>query len=198
MSKLFIYKLTADNGGAPCTTNDLLTLPICKPAIRSAAQPGDWVFGFGDNDELENRLIYIAEMTGKLTRSTYYLADIFDSRKDCIYRRDETGHLVRRRGAAFHTEDDKHRDVGDFPGYRRANVILSTNFRYFGRLPSPKVAESLREFVRGTGQGHRSNLSSFPTVVEGLNDLRESVWKKFDRMRIGSPSHADKSRKCNR
>ena len=172
----------------PGTTWDLLTLAICKPAIRSAAQPGDWIFGFGDNEGLDNRLIYIAEVTGKLTRSTYYLADAFSSRPDCIYHRDETGHLVRRRGATFHTEDDKERDVGEFPEYRRANVILSTNFKYFGRLLSPAVPQCVRDFVRAMGQGHRSNLAQVPEVASALNQLREHVWRNFDRMRSDSPT----------
>lgn len=198
MPKTFVYKLTADNGGAPCTTDDLLTLAICKPAIRSAAEPGDWVFGFGDNAGLHNRLIYVAEVSGKLTRSAYYLIDVFSSRPDCIYKRDDTRHLIRRRRAVFHTESDKQRDVGVFPDYRRANVILSTNFRYFGSRASPLIADELREFVHRMGQGHRSDFTDHPAIVAALERLRDCAWKDFARMRIGTPSHADKSRKCNR
>ena len=40
MSKSFVYKLTVDNGGAPCVSEDLLTLAICKPSVRSAADLG--------------------------------------------------------------------------------------------------------------------------------------------------------------
>jgi hypothetical protein len=198
MPKLFVYKLTADNGGAPCVTDDLLTLAICKPAIRSATRPGDWIFGFGDNDELQNRLIYIAEVTGKLEKSTYYLANLFSRRQDCIYRRDDTGRLQRRRGARFHSESDKARDVGEFPEYRRANVILSTNFRYFGRMAAPEIPSVLQEFVRAMGQGHRSNFNERPDVAAALNSLRDLAWRKFSQMRIGTPTHADMSRKCNR
>ena len=198
MPKTFVYKLKTDNGGAPCTTRDLLTLAICKPAIRSAANVGDWIFGFGDNVGLENRLIYIAEVNGKLTGSAYYLADLFSARSDCIYKRDNEGHLVRRRGAAFHTESDKRHDVGDFPNYRRANVVLSTNFRYFGHRASPAIPEELREFVHRMGQGHRSSFPDRPGIMPALERFRVSVWKDFDRMRIGTPSHADKALKCNR
>src|SRR5436190_14420665 len=99
MPKFFVYKLKTDNGGAPCVTPDLLSLAICKPSIRSAAHTGDWIFGFGDNDGLNNRLIYIAEVTGKLTRSAYYSASAFRDRDDCIYSLDESGRLMHRRGA---------------------------------------------------------------------------------------------------
>ncbi len=198
MPKFFVYKLTADNGGAPCVTDDLLTLAICKPAIRSAARPGDWIFGFGDNEELQNRLIYIAEVTGKLVKSAYYVADAFSSRLDCIYERDTKGYLQRRRNARFHTEDDKTRDVGHFPDYRRANVALSTNFRYFGRVASPNVPTILQNFVRKMGQGHRSNFNELRDISAALDSLRDSAWRNFSRMRIGAPTHADLSRKCNR
>lgn len=198
MPKFFLYKLTADNGGAPCTTDDLLTLAICKPAIRSAARPGDWIFGFGDNEELQNRLIYIAEVTGKLVKSAYFVADAFARRLDCIYERDADGYLQRRRNARFHTEDDKTRDTGHFPDYRRANVVLSTNFRYFGRVASPNIPTVLQDFVRKMGQGHRSNFDRVPDVWRALDALRDEAWKKFPQMRIGTPTHADTSRKCNR
>jgi hypothetical protein len=32
------YKLTADNGGAPCVRYGLLSLAICKPMIRKTAR----------------------------------------------------------------------------------------------------------------------------------------------------------------
>lgn len=198
MPKFFVYKLTADNGGAPCTTNDLLTLAICKPAIRSATRPGDWIFGFGDNEELHNRLIYIAEVTGKLVKCAYYMADVFASRLDCIYKRDTDSYLQRRRNARFHTEDDEACNVGHFPEYRRANVVLSTNFRYFGRVAWPKVAAALQDFVHQMGQGHRSNFDRVPEGWRALDTLRDAAWREFSQMRIGTPTHADTSRKCNR
>jgi hypothetical protein len=198
MPKFLVYKLITDNGGAPCVTSDLLSLAICKPSIRSAAHTGDWIFGFGDNDGLQNRLIYIAEVTGKLAKSAYYLADLFASRVDCIYERDTEGYLQRTSNARFHTEDDKTRDVGHFPDYRRANVVLSTNFRYFGRVASPNVPTVLEIFVHQMGQGHRSNFDRAPGVWGALDALRDEAWKKFPQMRIGKPTHADLSRKCNR
>ena len=196
MSKFFVYKLITDNGGAPCVTSDLLSLAICKPSIRSAAYPGDWIFGFGDNDGLNNRLIYIAEVTGKLTNSAYYLASAFRDRDDCIYSRDLGGHLQHRRGARFHgTDRDKRKDVGDYPEYRRANVVLSTNFRYYGRAASPPIEPVLRAFVRGLIQGHRSNFTNAPAVLQALKELRDKAWRD-PAMKVGRPSHKDPTRKC--
>ncbi|HPY31129.1 MAG TPA: hypothetical protein PLT00_12660 [Verrucomicrobiota bacterium] len=45
--RIFVYKMTADNGGAPCLMNDLLSLAICKPKIRHKAKVGDWIIGLG-------------------------------------------------------------------------------------------------------------------------------------------------------
>lgn len=179
-------------------TSDLLSLAICKPSIRSAAHTRDWIFGFGDNDGLQNRLIYIAEVTGKLTNSTYYLASVFRDREDCIYSQDRRGFLQHRRGARFHGGDrDKERDVGDHPQYRKANVVLSTNFRYYGRANSPAVDPVLQTFVRGLIQGHRSRFDDDPGVLKALKTLRSDAWS-VPTMKIGIPSHKDPRRKCYR
>ena len=49
MHNIYFYKLTADNGGAPCVRYGLLSLAICKPMIRKTAKEGDLVFGFAAN-----------------------------------------------------------------------------------------------------------------------------------------------------
>jgi hypothetical protein len=41
----YVYKLTVDDGGAPCTDGGLLTLAICKPGIRTHAGVGDFICG---------------------------------------------------------------------------------------------------------------------------------------------------------
>jgi Nucleotide modification associated domain 2 len=37
MKKFYLYKMTVDNGGAPCVQDRILSLAICKPRIRSSA-----------------------------------------------------------------------------------------------------------------------------------------------------------------
>lgn len=39
-AKVYLYKMIADDGGAPCVANELLSLAICKPIIRAVAEPG--------------------------------------------------------------------------------------------------------------------------------------------------------------
>jgi hypothetical protein len=74
MSRIYYYKLTADNGGAPCIDGNWLSLAICKPRIRSTAEKGSLVFGFAANSlHTDNRLIYIACVTEeKLREGAYY------------------------------------------------------------------------------------------------------------------------------
>ncbi|SFN54073.1 Nmad2 family putative nucleotide modification protein [Dokdonella immobilis] len=45
MSRIYVYKLTNDDGGAPCVEDELLSLCICKPRIRSVAIEGDVLIG---------------------------------------------------------------------------------------------------------------------------------------------------------
>src|SRR5881296_1719497 len=91
---VYVYKMVADNGGAPCVTGKLLSLAICKPKIRKSAGRGSLIFGFGGK-EYQERLIYIARVTGKLEGEAYYQQPQYARRPDCIYRVEE-GRAVRR------------------------------------------------------------------------------------------------------
>jgi hypothetical protein len=79
MCRIYFYKLTEDNGGAPCVTSDLLSLAICKPMIRKTAKEGDLIFGFGANS-LEwvwqtNKKMKIGEPTNKPSRSVCHRSE---------------------------------------------------------------------------------------------------------------------------
>jgi len=73
-SEIFVYKMTTDNGGAPCVTDNLLSLCICKPRIRKSAKVGDWIIGLGGKSisELRGRLIYLAKVTEVAQGNKYY------------------------------------------------------------------------------------------------------------------------------
>jgi Nucleotide modification associated domain 2 len=42
---IYAYKMTDDNGGAPCVQDGFLTLAICKPEIRKIAKEDDIIIG---------------------------------------------------------------------------------------------------------------------------------------------------------
>ena len=68
--EIYVYKIVVDSGGAPCVSRGLLSLAICKPKIRKTAGKNSFVFGFGGK-EYEERLIYIARVTGRLGKGAY-------------------------------------------------------------------------------------------------------------------------------
>ncbi len=87
MPKIYFYKLTCDNNGAPCVHEGLLSLAICKPMIRGPAQPEDLIFGFAAKSlRRDNRLLYVARITDKVLDGGYYVQKQFAVRDDCIYR----------------------------------------------------------------------------------------------------------------
>jgi len=195
----YVYKLTTDNGGAPCVTGNLLSLAICKPDIRRMAQVGDWIYGFGGRD-LGARLIYIANVTRRLERGSYYVDDSYGGRGDRIYRRTHGVYEIRE-GARYHEGGSElEHDLGKPPEYRSAVTILSANFRYLGKNGTseyrdriPELAKLLDELKRK----HRVNHSG--SVTEALERLQESLWKAHPTsMVLGPPSESDRNKVCNR
>ena len=72
--RLFSYCLRYDVGAAPSPYWGLCTLTICKPAIRRAAQVGDWVVGLGSANLPENRsnqVVFTMKVTYKKTMAEY-------------------------------------------------------------------------------------------------------------------------------
>src|SRR2546429_7307729 len=130
--RLYVYKLTTDNGGAPCVKRGVLSLAICKPSWRRTAQADDWVFGLGGKD-LGGRLIYIARVTRVVMNGSYYADGAYKSRDDRIYRRDGDGKFVVRVGAKYHRDgSQREHDLGKPPLYARAVTLLSDDFRHWG------------------------------------------------------------------
>ena len=135
MGKIYYYKLTCDNNGAPCIQDGMLSLAICKPIIRSSAEVGDWIFGFAANSlNNANPLIYVAKVTEKKEGKDYYTAEEFSKREDRVYDFVD-GKFFWRSGSLHHNESNLEQDLGRYPDYSRSHVILSRNndFRYFGK-----------------------------------------------------------------
>jgi Nucleotide modification associated domain 2 len=192
---LFVYKMVADNGGAPCVFRNILSLAICKPKIRRSAKIGDVIFGFGGK-EYGERLIYIARVTRKLKGQTYYRRREYARRPDCIYRVDE-GRVMRKATARYHVDSDQRRkDVGLH--FEKAFVLLSSDFRYLGKLGTDDYKyryPELRKLIEGLQQGHRRYHSS--VLREQLLSLKEEIWRTYPTMLVGTPTEDDYRRPCN-
>lgn len=197
LMRYFYYKMTVDNGGAPCVYRNSLTLAICKPSIRATAQVGDWIYGFGARSTLGERLIYIAEVKDVINGGIYYRKERYRERPDCIYRWSKSV-LKWRFGSAFHPGGNQ-RDIG-LPPHSKARVVRSVNFRYFGASGTesykdtyPAVAQAVSRMCQGHRVNHSGNLE-----LE-LTQLRLQCWRDNPkRKKLGMPSDADKSAKCDR
>jgi Nucleotide modification associated domain 2 len=199
MARIYFYKLTADNGGAPCVQGGLLSLAICKPMIRGTACIGDLIFGFAAKSLSEdNCLLYAARITGKLCDGEYYVDKRFTHREDCIYEC-RNGRFVWREGARHHGPMDLIHDLGQDPHYPKANVLLSRDFRYFGangtdeyksRFPRVKAA------VKILGEGHR--VRHREKLRSDLENLKEQLWRDFHNRVTGRPISEPQTNVCHR
>ena len=142
--RLYVYKLTTDNGGAPCIDGGrLLTLAICMPVIRRMARVGDFVFGFAGNSlSRDNRLIYIARVKSVEEDGDYYEKATYQDRGDRIYIRGDDGQFSLLSDACYHKDGTQlEHDLGSPPEYERARVLISDDFRYFGSAPDSETAD---------------------------------------------------------
>jgi Nucleotide modification associated domain 2 len=191
----YVYKLTSDNGGAPCVHGNMLSLAICKPRIRSTAEIGSFIVGIGGKP-LGGRLIYIACINGKVVDGLYYHATCFRRRPDCIYE-NVAGHAKIRRGTIFHKEGDQtKRDVG--VQFEDAEVLLSHDFRYFGQNGTTdwkKCYSTLSEMVEELEIGHRRNHNE--GVYNDLCKLRADIWNKYPENLNSKPTEKAENKLLN-
>ncbi len=192
--RTYLYKLTSDRGGAPCVppprpgTDPLLTLSVCKPAIRRTAQPGDRLLGLTSvalarrEDYPLGAVIYAARVTKVLDLGAYYEPEgPYAGRPDCIYAfHPETGELHHTGRTRLHAEPGyAARDIGRAPHFRNARTLLSNDFRYFGveAVPIPARLASLRQLAEAVGQGHRV-FESTDAESRELDRLFTLLWKR--------------------
>jgi len=192
--RTYLYKLTSDRGGAPCAPpprkgeNPLLTLSICKPAIRRTAQPGDRILGItsraleaSDGYPL-GAVIYAARVSGAVDPREYYAErSAFRQRPDCIYAfHQANGRLLHSGKTRLHSDPRyEPRDIGSYPFYRNARALLSTDFRYFGASAPviPARLYRLRQIAEELGQGHRVFAEQADEASE-LDTLFRLLWKR--------------------
>jgi hypothetical protein len=192
---IYVYKMIADNGGAPCVYKNLLSLALCKPIIRKTAEKDSLVFGFGGK-EYDERLIYIARVTKKLENDNYYRRRAYARRPDCIYKV-ENNRPVRKASAKYHTKSDgRKKDVGF--NFEKAFVLLSEDFRYLGRKGTDdykKRYPKIKSLIEDLTQGHRRYHSV--KLRKELMALKTEAWRRYRRKRVGLPTENDRSRPCN-
>jgi len=164
MVKIRTYKMTQATGFAPNFDGGVLTLATCKPGIREKAEVGEWIAGFtssrltaGGTKQGEEKLIYLAQITEKITFNQYWKQ--FPNKRpnksepyglgDNIYTFDPEGYeFVKMTPEA--KEKFKKKYNRDCPAYVQINngdhicgdmlrdlssdkVLISQNFKFFGK-----------------------------------------------------------------
>ena len=102
-------------------------------------------------------LIYIARVDESFGRDYYGSAEFAD-RMDCVY--EPVGAGFRWRAGRCHGPEHLVHDLGDGPDYRRAVVLASRDFRYFGTEGSSDYKAqfpAVKDAVERMGRGHRVN-----------------------------------------
>lgn len=199
--RTYLYKIISDRGGAPCAPPPLpgephlLTLAICKPAIRRTAQPGDRIVGVASR-ALERKegyapaaVIYAGTVAEAVAARAYYAADSpFRDRPDCVYRwLDGEDSFVHdgRSGLHVHPEHMGKDLGGRFSEYPNGRVLVLRDFRYFGpgARSLPESLPRLHRVVAALGQGHRvfaagddpAMDAEFEALFRRLQRLRSTV-----------------------
>ena len=108
---------------------------------------------------MHNPLIYVAKVTEMKEGKDYYGSQEFLSREDCVYGFND-GKFFWRLGSLHHNESHLEQDLGRYPDYFRAHVILSRNndFRYFGEKATDAYKSDFKEIedaIHQLGCGHR-------------------------------------------
>lgn len=168
MAKIYIYVVARDFGFAPNPFHGFCSLATCKPEIRNTAKINDWIFGVGGSRlKSTGKCIYAMKITQKISFNEYWSNPKYNDKKpvrngskkmivgDNIYFFDETKNVWHQEHS-HHSLPNGDTNVSNLKrDTSSSNVLLSTNFYYFGR-ESVTIPE---EILMGIGYknkiGHR-------------------------------------------
>jgi hypothetical protein len=181
--KLYTYTLRYDDGAAPNPFWGICTLAIRKPAIRLAAEIGDWIVGLGSAKspigDISDHVVYAMKVTSKMTLEEYdQFCKTFVPKKkpdwrnidyrmrvgDCIYNYISHGNPKMR--TSIHKEENQEKDLSGL------YALASKQFYYFGNKPE-KLPDDLRPIMHN-GTGHTSDANQpyaklFVNWIEALD-----------------------------
>lgn len=163
--RLYSHVAVTDGGGAPCVESNLLSFNICKRGIRKGALIGDALICFSGGElhkKGDNRqILWIAVITD--VRTMVYYAEHYPTRPDSIY----TPELKLKPDNLFH--DDSNVE-GDLKG---ENVILSTNFIYFG-TKSIDVPSDMTGIIPGRAYKYKPNEPFMDKLIAKFNEEKKN------------------------
>jgi hypothetical protein len=154
--RVFTYVIVGDAGSAPSYDDPFVTLAVCKPKIRIAAEVGDMVLAFtGKTLSPEPHAVrWAGVVTEKLTFAEYWRDERFAGKKpnesdtpDNIYRPTRAG-LVQVRNTT-HGPGNVQRDLGG------EYVLVFEPAWYFGEARAILPARFGLRMTAGARRGHR-------------------------------------------
>ena len=164
MSRIWRYVLANDNGMAPCPQGGVLSLACCKPQIRRAAQPGDWVIGFlpKNKGRDQGKVAWAGRVAEVLPLGGYQVR--FPARFDAIYRKTaeswEGNEVLEPLRDDYHEDQrSRSRDLGG------KNALVFDPFWYWGAaaVTAPEFVADLAHYYVG-----QSTTNSTPARVAAL------------------------------
>ncbi|MCY4519341.1 MAG: hypothetical protein OXC13_01020 [Caldilineaceae bacterium] len=135
-TSVFVYTIAQDTGFAPNPFHSVCSLATCKPDVRKAAKPGDFIIGKAGAPR-GTTAVFVMEVNEIMTFDEYWREPQFECKKprrngdpmcacgDNIYHRSPDGGWGQ--APSFHGVHDIARDTGTTD-----RVLLSRNFTYFG------------------------------------------------------------------
>lgn len=186
-SRTQLYIQTYDDGVAPCAppptgqSPALLTLAICKPAIRRNAQVGDTLIGLTGSiiEERQgypkNAVIYSAIVDEVMPGKDYYTSK-WAHRLDCVYQYDQSSEkFIWDPTTKIHEKlEEQEKDIGR----NNAKALICRDFRYFGKdaVEIPELlAPKLRDASEKMGQGCPV-FTNEGEMREELEGLHQYLW----------------------
>lgn len=155
-NKLYSYKMARDTRFAPNPLFGVLTLATCKPSLRRNTQVGNWIAGWTSKSIVHNptevgeeKLIYLARITKKLTFAEYWVeypqkrpvytddTSILERYGDNIYQPGEAGNFMLIKNIN-HDESKMEKDL------KGKYVLVCEEFYYFSCLKPLIIPIGLR------------------------------------------------------
>ncbi|NIZ18904.1 hypothetical protein [Entomospira culicis] len=189
IDKVYSYIVAQDNGYSPNPFWGVLSLPWCKPTMRTAIAKYNinnpnhtlWLVGLTRKDKTgHNRVLYLAQISEILSHHDYFfrypqkqpklepnLPHIFQV-GDNVYQKDAQSTFTHKAIPSVHSNDEamKKRDLSS------PHVLLSFRYVYYGKQ-APVLPENLQELT--VGQGFKSNFSE---------ELRASLQQYIDELNL--------------
>lgn len=182
MPRLFTYILRYDDGAAPNPFYGMCSLTICKPRIRSVAQIGDWIAGFGSQGtQYAEKLIYAMKVNEVVTLEKYDDLALFrwphripkanspflvERLGDCIYDYSKGPSPILR--FSVHSKDEIDNDLSG------KSALISYEYFYFGNK-AIELPEHLKELCN-IRRGHKSNKNEpyYEQFIEWIENFEYS------------------------